>query len=315
MRQDPHEFRTEPINEDAQPQSLGASRPYQFAANHPYDRSAPIRMAVPQGMASQDFMQSIRELEVPSDALAIWFLGQNGFILKDASGVLIAIDPYLSDSCASSFSHLPFRLNRQLPIFIEPEHLHVDFFITTHSHEDHADPETLRRVPHNSMQFIGSWQCLKRYREAGIPMERCRAIHPSEEIALHHSVRLRGTFALPTDDSDLNHMGVLLQFLNGITFYNTGDTGYCNLLSSLLPRHSDLCAICINGGFHNLDAMRAADLVKAIDPRVAIPCHYDMMINNTADPLMFRTALDVVGSSARCVILPYYEPWLYRRDD
>ena len=91
-------------------------------------------------------MDSIRTYEVPSDSLAVWFLGQNGFLLKSASAPLIGIDLYLSDSCAETFSHLPFRLNRQLPVFIEPEDLDVDVFITTHSHHDHADPETISRL-------------------------------------------------------------------------------------------------------------------------------------------------------------------------
>jgi hypothetical protein len=62
----------------------------------------------------------------------------------------------------------------------------------------------------------------------------------------------------------------LIRFANGITFYSTGDTGYCELLGSLLPCGVDLCAICINGGFHNLDSLQAARIGKAIDPGVAI---------------------------------------------
>ena len=146
-------------------------------------------------------------------------------------------------------------------------------------------------------------------------MNGCHLLHANEEILLPGSTRLRGTFALPTDDTDLNHIGVLLQFINGITFYNTGDTGYCDLLKTIVPHQVDICAVCINGGYHNLDATRAAELVKAIEPHVTIPSHFDMMINNVGNPWMFRSALDVVGSTARCVILPYYEPWLYRRGD
>jgi len=115
-------------------------------------------MLVPQVMPSRTFMDSIRTYEVPSNALAIWFLGQNGFLLKDASGLLIAIDLYLSDSCVKRYSHLPFRLNRQLPVFVEPEDLDVDVFITTHSHQDDADPETLHRLLRkDSTDFIGPW--------------------------------------------------------------------------------------------------------------------------------------------------------------
>jgi L-ascorbate metabolism protein UlaG (beta-lactamase superfamily) len=112
---------------------------------------------------------------------------------------------------------------------------------------------------------------------------------------------------------DLNHSGVLIRFANGITFYNTGDCGYCELLGSLLPRGVDLCAICINGGFHNLDALQAAHIVKAIEPSVVIPCHYDMMINNTGHPDRLRAALDLVGSAAKMQVLDYYQPWSFQK--
>jgi L-ascorbate metabolism protein UlaG (beta-lactamase superfamily) len=105
----------------------------------------------------------------------------------------------------------------------------------------------------------------------------------------------------------------LIRFANGITFYNVGDSGYCELLDSLLPRGVDVCAICINGGFHNLDPLQAARIVKAIDPVVVIPCHYDMMINNIGNPDMLRGAPGLVGSKAQVQVLDYYRPWLFRK--
>ena len=79
-------------------------------------------------------------------------------------------------------------------------------------------------------------------------------------------------------------------------------------LPSLLPQTADICRICINGGFHNLATMQTAAIVKEFNRRVAIPCHYDMMINNVVSPEMLRVVLDVVGSGADFTILRYYEP-------
>jgi L-ascorbate 6-phosphate lactonase len=259
-------------------------------------------------------MESIRAFEVPTNGLAIWFLGQNGFILKASKGPLIGIDLYLTDSCAGLSANLPYRLDRQLPIFVEPEDLDIDVFFTTHSHDDHADSETIRRFTKRSQaQFIGPWESVEKYKSCGVPVSACRILHPNQTIQLDGPTELIGIFALPTDNTDLNHIGVLVRFANGITFYNTGDTGNCELLASLLPRGVDLCAICINGGFHNLDALQAAHIVKAIDPVVAIPCHYDMMINNIGDPDMLRVALGLIGSKAQVEVLDYYDPWVFRK--
>ena len=286
-----------------------------FNRNDPFDRGAPIQLVVPQLIESREYMRSIREYKVPADAIAIWFLGQNGFLIKDAAGPLIGIDLYLTNSCATTFADLPFRLDRQLPVFIEPEDLDIDVFLTTHSHEDHADPETIRRLdPSREMLFVGPFDSMRVYRECGVAESRCRLIHPGEKIQLGASTMAQAAFALPTDATDLNHTGVLLEFANGIRFYNTGDTAYTGHLARLLPTDVDVCAICINGGFHNLSAMQAAAIVKAICPRVAVPCHYDMMINNVGSPEMLRVALDVIGSDAAYIQMSYYKPWLYRRE-
>ncbi|HEX4030725.1 MAG TPA: MBL fold metallo-hydrolase [Terracidiphilus sp.] len=287
---------------------------YEFAGNDPFDREAQIRFVVPRLIASRQYMQSIREFQVPANAFALWFLGQNGFLLKGPSGPLVGIDLYLSNSCATTFSHLPYRLDRQLPVFIEPEDLDIDVFITTHSHDDHADPETIRRVRKDvETWFVGPFDSVGVYRRCGIEESRCRLIHPGETVDLGSSTSVQATFALPTDATDLNHTGVLLRFSNGLTFLNTGDTAYAERLVALVPFDIDVCAICINGGFHNLSATDAAALVKAIRPRVAIPCHYDMLVNNVGSPEMLRVAIEAADCDAKFVAMRYYQPWLYQR--
>jgi L-ascorbate 6-phosphate lactonase len=285
----------------------------QVASNDPFDRAAPIKWVIEQTIHGREYMQSIREFPVPADSFAVWFFGQNGFVLKDESSRLLGIDLYLSNSCAKTFADLPFRLDRQLPVFVEPEDLDVDVFVTTHSHDDHADPETISRLRRmDRMTFVGPFNSLDTYRKCGIPDHRCRLIHPGEALSFD-TMTVGGTFALPTDASDLNHMGILVTFGNGLTFYNTGDTAWAAHLPTLLPSNVDVCAICINGGFHNLAAEQAAAIVKCVRPAVVIPCHYDMMINNLGSPDMFHVALKVIGSESRFVVLNYYEPWIYRR--
>lgn len=284
----------------------------EFTRNDPFDHNARILPVLPALISSREFMTSIRSFKVPTDAIAVWYFGQNGFVLKDESGLLIGIDLYLTNSCAASFAHLPYRLDRQLPVFVEPEDLDIDVFFTTHSHDDHCDPETLRRLSkRDQMMFVGPFDSQRRYREAGL--RDCSLIHPGESLSLSDGVVLQAGFALPTDDTDLNHTGALLSFANGIRFYNTGDTAYAPRLAALLPRDVDVCAICINGGFHNLAAEQAADILCAINPKVAIPCHYDMMVNNVGSPGMFRVALENAGSNAVFQQMRYYEPWVYQR--
>ena len=281
--------------------------------NSAYDPSTPVELITARLQSSARYMESIRSLEPPSGALAAWFFGQNGFLLKEAGGPLIGIDLYLTDSCAGRFANLPYRLNRQLPVFIEPEDLDIDIFLTTHSHDDHSDPETLVRMQKGNTLFVGPFDSVARYRECGVSADSCRLIHPGQQLDLGASTTVTGTFALPTDATDLNHVGLLFRFSSGISFYNTGDTAYSENLLRLLPSGVDICAICINGGYHNLSPQEAATVVKALRPEIVIPCHYDMMVNNIGSPEMFRVALDNLHSDAEFTLLKYYEPWVYQK--
>ena len=66
-----------------------ATSNYGFERNRPFDREAPIEMVVNQLQSSAEYMNRIRSFAVPPNSLAIWFMGQNGFILKDEDGFLI----------------------------------------------------------------------------------------------------------------------------------------------------------------------------------------------------------------------------------
>ena len=89
-------------------------------------------------------MQQVREFAVSKESVAIWWLGQNGYLLKSPEGTIIGIDLYLTDSCASLPT--PVNLKRRIPVLIEPEDLRIDLFACTHNHQDHTDPETVGRL-------------------------------------------------------------------------------------------------------------------------------------------------------------------------
>jgi L-ascorbate 6-phosphate lactonase len=110
---------------------------------------------------------------------------------------------------------------------------------------------------------------------------------------------MRATFALPTDDTDLNHVGYVFEFGGGPRIYMTGDTAACELLASAARHRPDYMITVINGGFKNLSHDQAALLAKEIGPRAAIPCHYDMFPDNAIDPRQFRAALKLRAPEVR----------------
>lgn len=256
-------------------------------------------------------MHDIRAFPVPNGALGIWWLGQNGFIFKSPEGTLVSTDLYLTDSCAALGAGIGVDLGRAVPVLMPPGEVDVDVFTCTHSHQDHTDPETIRGLRNrDTTMFVGPHPSCAVFRAEGIEEGRIQPAWPQGEIE-HRDLRLRGTFALPTDTSDLNHMGFLLQFGDGPKVYITGDTDYTELLEEAAVHKPDLVITVINGGFNNLSHWEAARLVKMIQPRAAIPCHYDMFRTNSVDPRMFEASLKIHGAGASYWELRHGEPNLF----
>jgi L-ascorbate 6-phosphate lactonase len=254
-------------------------------------------------------MQEIRGLRVPAGSIGIWWFGQNGFIFKSPEGTLAAVDLYLTDSCAKLIPEM--NMSRQVPVLVRPDELDVDVFACTHNHQDHTDPETIRNLRNKgTMQFVGPHPSCDVYRAEGVESGRIVPSWPDCDIE-HRDLRIRGTFALPTDTSDLNHMGFVFQFGNGPKVYVTGDTAPTELLLGVTKHSPDIVITVINGGFYNLSHWQAADLVGKIQPKVAIPCHYDMFPDNSADPKQFRAAMQLRAPDVKYQQMSYGTPLIF----
>ncbi|MGH9661578.1 MAG: MBL fold metallo-hydrolase [Bryobacteraceae bacterium] len=256
-------------------------------------------------------MREIRAFPVPRGAVGIWWLGQNGFIFKTPEGTLLSTDMYLTDSCATVYRDAGVDLKRQVPVLIAPEELDVDLYCCTHNHGDHTDPFTLRNLKHkDTTQFIGPHPSCEVFRAEGVETGRIVPSWPSCELEFR-DVRIHGTFALPTDATDLNHMGFVFEFGSGPRVYMTGDTDYTDLLASAATHSPQLMITVINGGFNNLSHWEAADVARQIAPRAAIPCHYDMFPDNCVDPAQFRAALKLKAPQVGYQEMRHGVPWVF----
>ena len=258
-------------------------------------------------------MQDIRSFAVPKGEVGIWWLGQNGFLFKSPEGTLIGVDLYLTDSCAALGAKIGVNTSRTVPVMISPRELDVDLFACTHNHQDHTDPETVRNLRNkDTFRFLGPHPSCDTFAREGVETGRIQPLWPQCETEFR-DLKLRGTFALPTDTSDLNHMGFLLQFGNGPKIYMTGDTDYTDLLHEAAAHKPDLLITCINGGYNNLSFWEAAQLATAVKPKAAIPCHYDMFPNNQCNPYMFEAALKTQCPTVRYHQMGYGAPLLFSR--
>ena len=169
----------------------------------------------------------------------------------------------------------------------------------------------LRRLRNkDTASFVGPQPTCAVYREKKIEESRIAPAWPGCQMEFRDVV-IHGAFALPTDDSDLNHMGFVFAFGKGPRIYITGDTDYSDLLQSAARHSPDVLITCINGGFNNLSHYEAAQLASQVRPKAAIPCHYDMFPDNAVDPGQFRASLALRAPEVRYQPLEHGKVWLF----
>src|SRR5437868_9757760 len=116
----------------------------------------------------------VRALAVPRGHLAVWALGQQGYIFKGAARTVL-VDPYLSNYVQELTTESPEEFARQVPIVVRPEELGmVDVALSTHHHADHCDPRTLLpflQAAPNAL-LLTSWKARDLLVEAGADPRR-----------------------------------------------------------------------------------------------------------------------------------------------
>ncbi len=254
---------------------------------------------------------------VPKGHIALAWLGQAGFVLKSPGGHLLAIDPYLSNSCKAVGESIGVNMDRLFPAPLKPRDLKsFDALLFTHSHQDHVDPETVQPYLKAGGQssVIAPHEAADRLLALGIPLEKLTVTWPNRRLTAGDFI-LKTTLAIPLGGDDLNHVGYLVEVAGGPRIYFTGDTDYNEILSlSVAPERPDVLVAVINPAFRNLSPADAARLAKALKPRWVVPCHHDLFPDNSLPDRLLKTNLITQGIGETFCPLRHGEIRLFAKD-
>lgn len=232
--------------------------------------------------------------------LAVWWLGQSGFVVKSRFGTLV-IDPYLSDSLTLKYAGTERPHVRMTANPIAPAELTgVDLVLASHKHTDHMDPATL--VPllgANPRAELGVPESLVHHCEKmGLPARRIFGL--DDGWTYERAGFLVRAIPSAHESLDRDSVGRLLYLgfvveADGRRLYHSGDgVVYEGLIENLGPAPFDVLFLPINGRDPargvpgNMSAAEAIDLASVVRPRFVVPHHYDMFTFNTVPALAFE---------------------------
>ncbi|NOZ23167.1 MAG: MBL fold metallo-hydrolase [Planctomycetes bacterium] len=244
-------------------------------------------------------IQEINECKVGPDEMAVWWLGQMGFVVK-AGNHIIYLDPYLSPNP-----------RRQVAPFFKPEEVtNATLICGTHDHSDHIDRPVWPALAEASpgAKFLVPELFRERLsEELSIPAERFVGMDDGAAIEIG-GARITGVASahelldMDPDSGRHPYLGFVFE-VGGCTFYHSGDScKYEGLETKLKAWRFDLLCLPINGRdaerlarncIGNMTYQEAVDLAGALMPGMIIPGHWDMFSGNPGDPDAFTQYANV----------------------
>jgi L-ascorbate 6-phosphate lactonase len=264
---------------------------------------------------SQITMRDLRAHTVAKGSVTLWWLGQASWIIKSPGGQILALDPYLSDSCNGLSAE--FNMKRQFPAPLSGGELNgIDAYVLTHTHQDHLDPVTLAAYLKAGGRgpFVAPNETAEKLTSLDVSPKDIQTVWPNKVVNFG-DVSLRTTFAIPYGGDDLTHVGYLLSVKDGPVVYFTGDTAYHDILRfAVAPHKPDALVTVINGAFRNMGPAEAARLALQLGVKIAIPCHHDLFLDNSLPPQLFHSCLKVEGIGNTYRTPKHGEPFTISKD-
>lgn len=233
----------------------------------------------------QNLAQRIAACQVYDEQVAVFWLGQAGFLFKTSDGTLVAVDPYLSNCCEQYFG-----FKRLMPKMIAADDVILDVLIVTHAHYDHFDIDAMPALLSNGHTRLFSAMDGK---------AECERLHLNEEqidylkcgdTVTNNKIRIQ---AVPCDHGKLapDAVGILLAISNK-RIYITGDTAYRpDLFKNPDLQGTDLLIAPINGVFGNMDELQAAQAASLLKPKRVVPCHFWNFAEHGGNPGKFADSM------------------------
>ncbi|MNZ62256.1 putative L-ascorbate-6-phosphate lactonase UlaG [compost metagenome] len=246
-----------------------------------------------------ELRQQIEQTQLPGELLAMWALGQEGFLVKWKQ-LTVLFDPYLSNSVFEQGGP-PWSRTFESPL-TPAQCQDVDYVVCSHHHGDHMDKQTLQIIGQSeSTRFIVPKAHLSIMRDWGFRDEQLIGISHGQTVELSDGVRLKALAAMherfeQDEEGEHKFLGFVAS-LGDIQLYHAGDTvGFPELVTWLRDKHIDIAMLPINGRDFirtgqgiagNMNYREAVELAVQIGADMIVPMHYGLFQHNDENPAYF----------------------------
>ena len=233
-----------------------------------------------------------------------WY-GQSGYKLVTPGGKVLLIDPWLNNPLLKKAEEELAKLKS------------VDLILLTHGHGDHVG-ESVEIAKKTGAKLVANVDLAAAVVSVlGYPADQAEFDTTGHiggqltllegEVKVSFVPALHGSTVRKDQDSPPvaagMPTGLVVSLRNGPTIYHTGDTGFFSDMSRVGDRNAiDIMLVCIGDHF-TMGPVGAAEAVKAVGAKIAIPNHYATFPVLTGTPEEFGKELKKVGAKAELRVM------------
>lgn len=195
-------------------------------------------------------------------------------------------------------SHSSIRTEGKRVLWFDPFQLKTvphdgDIIFVTHDHFDHFSPEDMEKVAKADTVFV-----VPKSLAGKLPKEKTVVLQAGETAEVQ-GVLVEAVAAYnvskPFHAKENGWLGYRVT-MDGETLYICGDT---DATPEARAVQCDILALPV-GGTYTMNAAEAAELAKAIQPKLALPTHYASIVGSKSDAEKFR---ELVGNAMQVELL------------
>ncbi|MBR3256039.1 MAG: MBL fold metallo-hydrolase [Clostridia bacterium] len=170
----------------------------------------------------------------------------------------------------------------------------ADLIFITHPHFDHFSPEDIEKIKTNQTKIIAPKELSTKIEQLGFKTDNIILVMPNEKNELEEII-FETIPAYNTNKDyhrkEYNWVGYIVT-IDGKRIYVAGDT---DNIEEARKIKCDIACVPV-GGTYTMNYKEAAELIKAIKPKTAIPIHYKTIVGSSQDAIRFKEELQDIAN-------------------
>lgn len=196
--------------------------------------------------------------------------------------------------------HSSIKFSKDIIIYFDPYKINKDYhdadiIFITHSHYDHYSPLDIKKVIKDNTIIV----CPEDVKEELLKLNIKNIIEvvPNKDYEVLN-IKFKTIPAYNINKNfhpkENNWVGYLINY-NNVKYYIAGDTDITEENKNII---CDVAFVPIGGTF-TMDYKEAASLINEIQPKIAVPTHYGLIVGNKDDGIKFS---ELLNNSIECKI-------------